>query len=496
MKQTKFYLYASVVTIAIVTSLLTYGLISKIDQRHNSKINAYIPSQYTGYSNTAGLRGMVDFTGAAAAVTPGVVHIKTTYDRQPAMSYNPFADLFGNDFWNNQRLYQNMPKPEGSGSGVIISDDGYIVTNNHVVENANEVEVVLFDKRTIKAKVIGSDPSTDLALLKVEEKGLPFIYFGNSDSVKVGQWALAVGNPFNLENTVTAGIISAKGRNIGVIKNQNSNNAPIEAFLQTDAAVNPGNSGGALVNTNGELIGINSAIATPTGAFAGYSFAIPVNIVKKVIDDITKYGVVQRAFLGIQTAEMTSELAEKSGAKNLKGIYAAKVNAASAAAEAGLQDGDIITKIDETAITTVPELLEVLGKKRPGDVVKINYVRSGKELKATAKLKNQSGSTEIVSKEDLNAKSFIQLGAEFVPITDKEMQRYDLDGGLKVSKITDGKLARTGMPEGFIITRANKQKVTTENDLKEAIASSKGTLSLEGIYPGYPGKYFYSITGN
>ncbi len=496
MKQNKFYLYATVVTMAMLTSFLTYGLLLKFDSRYQSKINQSIPTQYASFNGSAGLRGMVDFTGAAAAVTPGVVHIKTTYERQMVNSYNPFADLFGDDFWNNQRLYQNMPKPEGSGSGVIISEDGYIVTNNHVVENANEVEVVLFDKRTVKAKVIGTDPSTDLALVKIDEKGLPFIYFGNSDSVKVGQWALAVGNPFNLESTVTAGIVSAKGRNIGVIKNQNNTNAPIESFIQTDAAVNPGNSGGALVNTSGELIGINSAIATPTGAFAGYSFAIPVNIVKKVIDDITKYGVVQRAFLGIQTAEMTNELAEKSGAKTLKGIYAAKVNPSSAASDAGLMDGDIITKVDEVNITTVPELLEVLGKKRPGDVVKIEYVRNGKEMVANAKLKNQSGNTDLVSKEDLAAKSFNQLGAEFAPLTDKELQRYDLDGGLKVVKLTDGKLARTGMPEGFVITKVNKQKVNSENELKEAISASKGSLSVEGIYPGYPGKYFYNLSGD
>jgi Do/DeqQ family serine protease len=385
-----------------------------------------------------------------------------------------------------------MPQ-QSSGSGVIISEDGYIVTNNHVIDNADKVDVVLNDKRTLSAKVIGKDPSTDLALLKIDEKNLPFIYFGNSDSVKVGQWVLAVGNPFNLESTVTAGIVSAKGRNINIIKDKN--NAAIESFIQTDAAVNPGNSGGALVSTSGELIGINSAIATPTGTYAGYSFAIPVNIVKKVIDDLTNYGVVQRAFLGINPEELTGEIADKEGLENLKGVYVGRVIEKGAAAEAGLQQGDVITKIDGKNISSVPELLESVGSKRPGDDIKIEYLRKGKMLESSVQLKNRDGNTKLISKAEVESEAFNSLGASFEELSSSEKSKYKIDSVVKISSILQGgKFAQTDIPQGFIVTRMNKKPIASVDDLKQELTNAKGNVMMEGIVPGYPGKYYFSFS--
>ena len=494
MKNSKLKLYVSTAIIAVTSSLLTFGVFSFfIAPNGLHVINQKVPT------NFASLNGMhtspcVDFTEAAAEVTPAVVHIKTTIQPQQTTGFrfnNPFGNLFGDDFFGGSP-YQIMPQ-QSSGSGVIISQDGYIVTNNHVVDNADKVDVVLNDKRTLSAKVIGTDPSTDLALLKIDEKDLPFIYFGNSDSVKVGQWVLAVGNPFNLESTVTAGIVSAKGRNINIIKDKN--NSAIESFIQTDAAVNPGNSGGALVSTNGELIGINSAIATPTGTYAGYSFAIPVNIVKKVIDDLTHFGVVQRAFLGVNPMEMTDELANQSGLKNLKGVYVANVNDRSSAAEAGLQKGDVITKVDNKAISSIPELLEKVGSKRPGDAVSIEYMRNGKLMTTEAKLKNRDGNTNLISKTDLDEQKFSSLGATFEELSSAEKSKYQIQNGVKIGAVDrNGKFAQTDIPQGFIITKVNKKSVSTVDDVKQVLNDAKGNVMMEGIVPGYPGKYYFSFS--
>ncbi|MFM2048419.1 MAG: hypothetical protein RI955_967, partial [Bacteroidota bacterium] len=437
MKNSKLKLYLSVAVVAIISTLLTVGVFSFITQSKFSNWNTNSTPSNLASFNSIPVNASTDFTRSASMVTPAVVHIKTTTQPQQQTNLrfnNPFGNIFGDDFFGSSP-YQMMPQ-QSSGSGVIISEDGYIVTNNHVIENADKVDVVLNDKRTLSAKVIGKDPSTDLALLKIDEKNLPFIYFGNSDSVKVGQWVLAVGNPFNLESTVTAGIVSAKGRNINIIKDKN--NTAIESFIQTDAAVNPGNSGGALVSTSGELIGINSAIATPTGTYAGYSFAIPVNIVKKVIDDLTNYGVVQRAFLGINPEELTGEIADKEGLKNLKGVYVGRIIEKGAAAEAGLQQGDVITKIDGKNISSVPELLESVGSKRPGDDIKIEYLRKGKMLESSVQLKNRDGNTKLISKAEVESEAFNSLGASFEELSSSEKSKYRIDSGVKISSILQG----------------------------------------------------------
>ncbi|MFM2226365.1 MAG: hypothetical protein RJA07_2567 [Bacteroidota bacterium] len=492
MKNSKLKLYLSVAIIAIISSLLTVGVFSTITHSKFSKWNADgAPSNVASF-NAMPSYATVDFTRAASMVTPAVVHIKTTIQpqQQTNLRFNPFGNLFGDDFFGGSP-YQMMPQ-QSSGSGVIISDDGYIVTNNHVVDNADKVDVILNDKRTLSAKIVGKDPSTDLALLKIDETNLPFIYFGNSDSVKVGQWVLAVGNPFNLESTVTAGIVSAKGRNINIIKDKT--NSAIESFIQTDAAVNPGNSGGALVATNGELIGINSAIATPTGTYAGYSFAIPVNIVKKVIDDLTHYGVVQRAFLGINPEELNDEIADKEGLKNLKGVYVGKIIDKGAAAEAGLQQGDVITAIDGKNISSVPELLESVGSKRPGDDIKIEYLRKGKLMEASAQLKNRDGNTKLISKSEVENEVFNSLGATFDELNANEKSKYKIDNGVKISSILpNGKFSQTDIPQGFIVTRINKKPISNVDDLKQELANAKGNVMMEGIVPGYPGKYYFSF---
>ncbi len=490
MKQNYFKIYTNSAIIAIICSLVTVGLYSHFNPNLKYGKNESVPANYASFNSMTPVN--MDFTPAAAAVTPAVVHIKTTYTPQQTSfnSHNPFFDFFGDDFWGRSP-YQAMPQ-QSSGSGVIIAEDGYIVTNNHVIDNADQVQVIFNDKHTALATVVGTDPSTDLALLKVEEKGLPYIYFGNSDSVKIGQWVLAVGNPFNLESTVTAGIVSAKGRNINIIKDKN--NAAIESFIQTDAAVNPGNSGGALVNTSGELIGINSAIATPTGAYAGYSFAIPVNIVKKVIDDLTHYGIVQRAYLGITPAELDDDLAKKNGLTNHKGVFVNSVTENGSAAAAGVQKGDVITKIDGKAINTIPELLEKVGAKRPGDEIELEFIHEGKMKTVTAKLKNKDGKSSLITKEDLKNNSFNELGVAFRELNDEEKSKYQINGGVQITEMKDNsKLANSGIPEGFVVTKINKKEVHTIDDVKASLGSAKGFVMMEGFLPGYPGKYYYSF---
>lgn len=443
------------------------------------------------YAATNDMPVTMDFRHAAKLTTSGVVHIKTSYaPRQISRNdqYNPFRDFFGDQF---MPFGQQQPS-ESSGSGVIISDDGYIVTNNHVIDDGEKIEVILADKQSYEAKVIGTDPSTDLALLKIEEKNLPFITFGNSDSVEVGEWVLAVGNPFNLESTVTAGIVSAKGRNINLLRTRDT--AAVESFIQTDAAVNPGNSGGALVNTNGELIGINSAIATPTGTFAGYSFAVPVNIVSKVVNDLKKFGMVQRGFLGVQIATMNADLAKAKGldAKNLKGVYVDGVKSGSAGEVAGLKAGDIITKVNGTTVNTSPELQEQISRYHPGDKISLTYIRENKEKTVDVVLKNNEGTTSYLKKDPSAA--ITALGAEFENVNSKELKELGLTGGVRVTKLSDGKLSsNTNMREGFIITKIDNKPINNVDELKSALANKKGGVMIEGRYPEYPGQYFYAF---
>ncbi|GIV33134.1 MAG: serine protease [Chitinophagales bacterium] len=434
----------------------------------------------------------VDFTYAAEATTDGVVHVtsKVMPKRTNNGYYNPFYDFFGDRFWGWGVPPKNYePQPNiSSGSGVIISPDGYIVTNNHVIRDADAIEVVLHNNKKYSATLIGTDPSTDLALLKIDETGLPYIPFGNSDSIKVGSWVLAVGNPFNLSSTVTAGIVSAKGRNINILEGQ----AAIESFIQTDAAVNPGNSGGALVSIDGKLIGINTAIASPTGAYAGYSFAVPSNLVKKVVYDIKEFGIVQRGFLGVTIRNIDSDLAEKDGLRDMKGVYVEDVLRGSGADEAGIQPKDVIKAINGIEVNSTPKLQEVVAQFRPGDKVKVLFERGGKEHVVEVTLKNQNKGTELMTKS--KAKVLEVLGVEFSEVSAKELKELGISNGVKVTRIMDGKIRRyTDMRENFIITRIDKQPVYSVDDVVRLLENKKGGVMIEGIYPDYPGTHYYAF---
>ncbi len=459
-----------------------------------------VPANYAGfYGNNNAPGPAVDFTPAATTATPAVVHIKTkTKARQVSNSQsqqrrNPFSDLFGDDFGDffggGPRM---IPQQQASGSGVLITDDGYIVTNNHVVDGADELNVTLANKKTYKATVVGTDPSSDLAVIKIEGKGLPYLVYGNSDEAKLGQWVLAIGYPLNLDVTVTAGIVSAKSRSIGI--NDRQSNSAIESFIQTDAAVNPGNSGGALINTNGELIGINSAIASPTGSYAGYSYAIPVNIVKKVVTDIVKFGTVQRAFIGIQYAKdnLTEDQKKELGAgyKEGEGVYVLDVPADGAAAVAGVKKGDIVTRVNGTAVTSGPELQEQITRFKPGDKISLTYVRGGKESTVSLTLKNKAGNTEVVKTTGILEK----LGAELAAVDSKTAAANQISGGVIVKKIGEGLLKRTRMQEGFIITSVNDQEVKSVSDLDKILSVNKGRkVKIEGVYPGFESTYPYPL---
>jgi Do/DeqQ family serine protease len=415
-----------------------------------------------------------DFTTAAEKTVHGVVHIRSEFIRK-SNSYDyffgPFREFFGYPHGGSQ-MY------EGYGSGVIISRDGYIVTNNHVVEGANKIEVTLNDRHVYEGELIGRDPSTDLALIRIEEENLPFISFGNSDEVKIGEWVLAVGNPFNLTSTVTAGIVSAKARNINILGVQGA----IESFIQTDAAVNRGNSGGALVNMNGELIGINAAIASNTGSYAGYSFAIPVNIVKKVVNDFLDYGEVQRAYLGVVIREVNSRLADEKGLDVVSGVYIEELSDNGGAKDAGIQEGDVIRSINQQPTNTTSELLEVIGQHNPGDLVDVEVLREGENMNYMVELRNQRGSTEITT--ELASEFQTELGATFKPVSEELKKKLELDYGMQVEEVKDGILYKGGVEEGFIITEINDEDIKSLEDLENAMDKIRGgVIRIEGIYP-------------
>ena len=468
--------------------------------------NGALPSNYklAGYNENAALPpGTVDFTQPAAAALPTVVHIKTKTNAKQVSNnlprtqqQNPFNDFFNDDMFNQffGRGPSYIPEQRASGSGVIISNDGYIVTNNHVVENADEITVTLNNKKIFKAKVIGTDPAYDLAVIKIDAAALPFLLYGNSDDVKIGEWVLAIGYPLNLETTVTAGIISAKARSLGLNKGT-KNNSPVESFIQTDAAVNQGNSGGALINTNGQLIGINSAIASPTGYYSGYSYAIPVNIVKKVVDDLIKYGNVQRGFLGVSTVN-TNDIAEEQK-EQLKftysgdGLVITDVAAESAAQAAGLKKGDIIKSVNGSAVTVPSELQEMVTRYKPGDKITIVYSRNGKDATATATLKNKMGTFDIVKVDNA---ALSKLGADFVNLEAKKAKEYGVAGGIIVKKINEGALKeQTRMRDGFIILKVNDKDVKSKEELSKLIGDSK-SITISGFYPGYDALYDYPIS--
>ncbi|MDP2385520.1 MAG: trypsin-like peptidase domain-containing protein [Bacteroidota bacterium] len=438
------------------------------------KVNT--PVSFAGNYGSAAATG-VDFTTAAEHSVNSVVHIKTTITQtQNNLAYDPFHHYF---YGQPQQRVQ-----EASGSGVIISKDGYIVTNNHVINGADKIEVVLNDKRTYIGELIGADPQTDVALIKIKETDLPFLAYGNSDNVKVGEWALAVGNPFNLTSTVTAGIISAKGRNINIFENNPQQGLfPIESFIQTDAAVNPGNSGGALVNTDGALIGINTAIASQTGSYAGYSFAIPVNIVKKIIADLIEFGTVQRAFIGVSIRDIDAKFASENKLKNMNGVFVNGLTDGGAGEDAGMKIGDIITKVETVTVKNVPELQEQLSKYRPGDKVNVSVIRDEKEVNVLVILKNKDGELGIIKKEKHSEVSVGSLGASFENLSKDEMKKLGINNGVRIKKLENGKLASAGIKQGFVITSIDKKKVNSTEEIDAILKEKTGGILIEGVYP-------------
>lgn len=439
--------------------------------------------------------GSLDFTQAAAAVSPGVVHIKVTMKSRASQRgggggspFDMFEEFFG---MPQQRREAPRQGQQASGSGVIISQDGYIVTNNHVVEDADKIEVQLTDKRTFEAKVIGRDPDFDLALIKVTGADLPFVRFGNSDNVQIGEWVLAVGYPLSLQSTVTAGIVSAKGRQIGILGDQGQRspygrsdepiiNTAIESFIQTDAVINKGNSGGALVNTRGELVGINAAIASPTGTYAGYGFAIPVNLVKKIMDDFKEFGAVQRGYIGVTFNEIDEKLRKELKVDEVRGLYVQDVVKDGAAENAGLKTGDIITKIEGNIIYSSSDLQERVARLRPGDKVKITYKREGKERDATITLRAQDTSKKSAA-DEISSKSateiFNKLGASFTPASDALKKKYGVTSGVVITQVHRGGMFEYfDVQKGLVITHINGKAVNSVDEVEAALGSSKRNM--------------------
>ena len=426
-----------------------------------------------------------DLTTAAENTVNGVVHVKTIVEGEEYYEINPFHFFFGRP----DPTPRKRPDRAGSGSGVVIGSDGYIVTNNHVIREAKSIEVVTNNNKSYKAEIVGKDPSTDIALLKIEAEGLSTVSFGDSDKIKLGEWVLAVGNPLNLNSTVTAGIISAKGRNINILASESDEDtAPIESFIQTDAAVNPGNSGGALVNEKGELIGINTAIKSPTGVFAGYSFAIPSNIVQKVVADLKEFGIVQRAYIGVSIRNIDSELAEEQKLSNTRGVYVADIVENGAAKEAGIKEGDVIVSVDGSEVSTSAELQERVGRHRPGDEIPVEYYRKGELNKTTVVLRNKMGSTEIVERTKIESKKM--LGAEFQDPDQSLMRRLRIRNGVQVKELNNGKFKEAGVKKGFIIVRIDKKEVRNFEEMYSMINSKSGGILIEGVYPNGVRAYY------
>ena len=437
----------------------------------------------------------LDFTQVAEKVVDAVVHIKATKRSSASPSLRPewpepFRDFFGPDrFFRFEQPRQ--PKPRvGSGSGVIINEGGYIVTNNHVIEQARDIEVTLTDNRSFKAHVVGTDPSTDLALLQIKAEGLPTLPLVDSDEAQVGEWVLAVGNPLGLNSTVTAGIISAKARNINILKERFA----VESFLQTDAAINPGNSGGALVNLNGGLVGINTAIASPTGAYAGYGFAVPSNIVNKVVEDLLQYGSVQRGVLGVMIRSVNGELVKEKGLQVTTGALVDSLLENSAAGEAGIKPGDVITQVDGEDVSNASELQEQIARHRPGDEVELTVNRAGEERRFAVKLHSRYGNKVLAEGEEPN-EILRRLGAELETLPKAKAQELGVAGGVRVKALYSGKLRRhTDIQEGFIITKVDGKTVEDKESLIRLLEQKKGGgLMIEGLYEDVPGKQYYAF---
>jgi serine protease Do len=482
--------------IGIISALITLGITHAFNKKYTTVIkeSSETPIKLAGYTSNLPNDAFVQ---AAKVSTPAVVHINTIIkgkkiSRNQLQQMNPFYQFFGDPFGGGLQQQDQ----EASGSGVIISNDGYIVTNNHVVENADEVNVNLYNNRVFKAKVIGKDPSTDLAVIKIESKDLQYLTFANSDNVEVGQWVLAVGNPFNLASTVTAGIVSAKTRNINILR-EKAGNMAIESFIQTDAAVNPGNSGGALVDLNGNLIGINAAIATPTGSYAGYSFAIPSNLVNKVVKDMIDFGIVQRGFLGVNIREIDDELAKDLKLDNIEGTYIAEVNKGSAAEDGGIKRGDVIMKVGDADIKNAADLQEHIARYRPGDKVKIDVFRDGKMMMKEITLKSKDNTTALLTKESVNKSGKVLeiLGISVDELSSLECKKLGIGSGLKVNKINDGIIRQnTNMQEGFVIVSVNNQPVSKKEDIEDLLSDNRGNgILIVGKYPNENGLKYYAF---
>ena len=476
---------------------LLFAAGKKGEHAYNSVLDqSRAPIVKTAYTGSEPAAQPVDFEKAAAAAVPSVVHIKVTMkghevtmQEMPGMDQDPFGGMFKR-FFGDGGGHMVQPDQKASGSGVIISADGYIVTNNHVVNGATDISVTLNNRRNYKAKVIGTDPNTDLALIKIDGKDLPVMNIGNSDEVKLGQWVMAIGYPLNLDVTVTQGIVSAKSRNIGI---NTQAAAPVESFIQTDAAVNPGSSGGALVNTNGELVAINSAIASPTGSFAGYAYAIPSNLMKKVIGDIMKYGSVQRGYLGISMAPEGLDDAKKKELgidSDVDGVFVIEVSPNGAAQQAGIKKGDVITSVNDQPVTSDARLAELIATEKPGDHVKLTYSRNGETKTADAVLQNKLGafaSTETAAVES--------LGANFSDLSKEDAAKLGIDGGVVVNNIRDGVLSnQTNMKPGFVITKIGDTRVRSVAELKDALGKQGSNFQIQGVYPDNSTEvYYYGI---
>lgn len=480
--------------VGVISGATTVGVQQYLEHDANNADSSYFTK-----SSNASFVGMNtstvgdDFVKAAKMTVPAVVTIKNYQSRgsSKASEQDIFDFFFGDPFGGRgqQRQRQQAPDnmPSGLGSGVIISPDGYIISNNHVVAGANKLEVVLSNKKSYVATLVGTDPNTDISLLKIEEKGLPYLNFANSDNIEVGQWVLAVGNPLGLNSTVTAGIVSAKGRGIGILSSQGKAANPIESFIQTDAAINPGNSGGALVNVNGDLIGINSAISSTNGYYQGYGFAVPANLARKIIEDIKKFGIVQRGFLGVASLDLSNEqqvayynLQKKTNLKVGSGVYVTGFSDSSGAQDAGLKIGDVITKIDGAAITDFADLSIAIGSKRPGDKVQVTYLRNGRETTTNVTLKDQKGGTSARTKADLSVSE--KIGADFEPLSERFKTDYGLNSGVVAKNVIEGsEIAKIGIVDNYIVIEVNGKPVNSQKDVDKILDRYTGNVSVKFV---------------
>lgn len=465
---------AGIFLIAMLGGMVSLGLYKTFEKKQifRSSGPEGIPVRQVNF-NPSAASNLPDFEAAAELSVHAVVHIKSEFQKK-SLVYDDFFEFFNFGFGGRPQPREYTTPYSAMGSGVIVSADGYIVTNNHVVQEATNVTVTLNDKREFTATIVGTDPSTDLALIKIDQEGLPYLTYGNSDQVKIGEWVLAVGNPFNLTSTVTAGIVSAKARDIQILGSKGA----IESFIQTDAAVNSGNSGGALVNTRGELIGINAAIASGTGYYTGYSFAIPVNIVRKVVGDFMKFGKIQRAFIGIYYNEINDQFARENGITDLRGVFVADVVEGGPAAAAGLKSGDIILQIDNIPVNGKAELTEIIGQKSPGDRVSLRVGRGGDEMDIVVTMQSEESRTLAEN----NGKITIH-GATFEPLSASEKENMNIDYGFKITSLTGGKLRSAGISPGFILLSVDRKPVRTISELKQTLTGRKGGALLEGVYP-------------